>query len=76
MDISVADLHYLDVDTDPAFHSAANSDPDPTFQFDADADPDPNNLMRMPIQILTLTFPPIWTLQCSKMNFKASTFSL
>jgi hypothetical protein len=37
---SVADLHRIDADPDPAFHFDA--DPDPTFHYDSDPDPDSN----------------------------------
>ncbi len=61
---SVADPQHFDTDPDPAFLFNAYADPTFTMMririllF---------NLMRIWIQILTLTFFPIWTLQCIKM---------
>jgi hypothetical protein len=44
---SVADLHHLDADPDPACHFDADPDPDPACQLKAD----PFTLMRMRIRI-------------------------
>jgi hypothetical protein len=46
LNISVAELHYYDADTDPASHFDGDPDPachfdaDPDLTFDFDADPD------------------------------------
>jgi hypothetical protein len=37
--ISIADLHHIKADPDPALHF--NADPDPVFHYNAGPDPDP-----------------------------------